>query len=45
MAGSWVISCLVEYLHFGGRKAEGSGSWRQKAEGRREEAEKVFFKE
>ncbi|NET25055.1 hypothetical protein [Okeania sp. SIO1I7] len=25
-----VISCPVEYLHFGGRKAEGSGSWRQK---------------
>ena len=25
-----IISCPVEYLHFGGGKAEGSGSWRQK---------------
>ncbi|NES89767.1 hypothetical protein [Okeania sp. SIO2B9] len=33
-----VISCPVEYLHFGGGKAEGR---RQKAGGRRQEAEAV----
>ena len=28
--GELLISCPVEYLHFGGGKAAGAGGWRQK---------------
>ncbi|NER06683.1 MAG: hypothetical protein F6K17_30945 [Okeania sp. SIO3C4] len=35
-----IISCSVEYLHFGGKKAEGR---RQKAEGKERLKAKSFF--